>query len=263
MSEAIYVEHDSQTGIARIVLNRPDVLNAVDVAMAQAFAAAVDDVAGRKGVRAIVIAAAGRAFLAGGDIAAFGSDPSSSAAVVDAILDAMHPAILALRAQDAPLIAAVRGAAAGAGLSLVLAADLVVAEEGAKFIMAYDRIGASPDCGGTWFLPRKVGAALAAEMMILGRTLDAAEARQAGIVNFVAPEGGLEAAVAELAGKAAHGATHAFGRFRRLADAALSASLADQLEAERAAFIAGTKTADFREGVAAFLGKRKPAFCGE
>lgn len=263
MSELIVVEHDIETGVARIVLNRPEVLNAVDVAMARALAAAVDDVAARSEVRAIVIAATGRAFVAGGDIAAFGSDPSRSAGVVDAILDAMHPAILRLRAQDAPVIAAVRGAAAGAGLSLVLAADLVVAEEGARFVVAYDRIGASPDCGGTWFLPRKVGAALAAEMMLLGRTLDATEAKAAGIVNVVAPQGGLEAAAAELAGRVAQGATRAFGHFRRLADAALSTPLAGQLEAERACFIASTATADFREGVAAFLGKRKPAFRGE
>ena len=263
MEDTVIVGHDAASGIARIVLNRPQVLNAVDVAMARAFAAAVEDVAGRDGVRAIVVAASGRAFVAGGDVAAFGADPSTSAGVVDAILDAMHPAILRLRAQDAPVIAAVRGAAAGAGLSLVLAADLVVAEEGARFVVAYDRIGASPDCGGTWFLPRKVGAALAAEMMLLGRTLDATEAKAAGIVNVVAPQGGLDAAAAELAGRVAQGATRAFGHFRRLADAALSTPLAGQLEAERACFVASTATADFREGVAAFLGKRKPAFRGE
>lgn len=145
----------------------------------------------------------------------------------------------------------------------MLAADLVVAEEGTKFVIAYDKIGVSPDCGGTWFLPRKVGAALAAEMMILSRTLDAAEAKAAGIVNFVVPQGELETAVAELAGKVARGATRAFGHFRRLSDAALSTPLADQLEAERDAFIASTATADFRDGVAAFLGKRKANFRGE
>ena len=263
MSELVIVEHDTGTGVARIVLNRPQVLNAVDVAMARALAAAIEDVAGRQGVRAIVLAAAGRAFVAGGDIAAFGSDPSTSPDVVNAILDAMHPAILALRAQDAPVIAAVRGAAAGAGLSLVLAADLVVAEEGAKFVIAYDRIGVSPDCGGTWFLPRKVGAALAAEMMLLSRALDAAEAKEAGIVNLVVPQGELETATDALAQRVAAGATRAFGHFRRLSDAALSTPLADQLEAERHAFVASTATADFREGVAAFLGKTRPAFRGE
>ncbi len=262
MSEVVIVEHDAETGIARIVFDRPEVLNAVDVAMARAIAAAVEDVAARANVRVIVIEARGRAFVAGGDISAFGSDTARSAEVVNAILDAMHPAILSLRRQDAPVIAAVRGAAAGAGLSLALAADLVVAEEGAKFIIAYDRIGVSPDCGGTWFLARRVGPALAAEMMLLGRSLDAAEAKAAGIVNFVVPQGGLDDAVAELAGKVARGATRAFGHFRRLSEAAMTEPLASHLEAERAAFIACTQTADFREGVAAFLGKRAAGFRG-
>lgn len=263
MSDIVIVEHDSDTGVARIVFNRPDVLNAVDVAMARAIGAAVEDIASRTGVRAVVVAAAGRAFVAGGDVFAFGSDPSRSAEVVNAILDAMHPAILRLRALDAPIIAAVRGAAAGAGLSLALAADLVVAEEGARFVVAYDRIGVSPDCGGTWFLARKVGAALAAEMMLLGRSLDAVEAKEAGIVNLVVPQGRLEAAAAELAGKVAAGATRAFGHFRRLSEAAMTEPLASHLEAERAAFIDCTGTADFREGVSAFLGKRGATFRGE
>jgi 2-(1,2-epoxy-1,2-dihydrophenyl)acetyl-CoA isomerase len=262
MSELVVVGHDVQTGVARIVFNRPEVLNAVDVAMARAIAAAIWDVAARPGVRAILIAATGRAFVSGGDISAFGADPSRSAAVVDAILDAMHPAILALRAQDAPVIAAVRGVAAGAGLSLALAADLIVAEEGTKFVVAYDKLGVSPDCGGTWFLARKAGAARAAEMMLLGRTLDAAEAKEAGIVNFVAPQGRLDEEADALATRVAAGPTRAFGHFRRLNDAAATAPLASHLEAERAAFLDCTATADFREGVAAFLGKRKADFRG-
>src|SRR5690606_41540840 len=116
---------------------------------------------------------------------------------------------------DAPVMAAVRGGAAGAGLSLALAADLVVAEEGAKFIVAYDRLGVSPDCGGTWFLERKAGAARAAEMMLLGRTLDAAEAKDAGIVNVVAPPGRLDEETAALAARVAAGPTRAFGPFPR------------------------------------------------
>ena len=262
MSEVVIVEHDAQTGVARIVFNRPEVLNAVDVAMARAIAAAVDDLAARPGVRAIVITANGRAFVAGGDIMAFGSEHARSAEVVNAILDAMHPALLRLREQDAPVIAAVKGVAAGAGLSLALAADLVIAEEGTKFLVAYDRIGVSPDCGGTWFLARKAGAARAAEMMLLGRTLDAAEAKEAGIVNIVVPQGRLEEETAALAAKVAAGPTRAFGHFRRLADAALTEPLARHLEAERAAFVDCTGTADFREGVSAFLGKRKAGFRG-
>lgn len=262
MSELIVTEHDADTGVARIVLNRPEVLNAIDVPLAQAFRAAVDELAGRPGVRAIVIAAAGRAFVAGGDVAAFGTDFSRSADVVNALLDALHPAILRLREQDAPVIAAVRGVAAGAGLSLVLGADLVVAEEGTRFVIAYDKVGVSPDCGGTWFLPHKVGAAKAAEMMLLGAALDAQAAKHAGIVNVVAPAGELDRVAAEMAARVAAGATRAFGHFRRLSDAALTTPLAEQLEGERAAFIAATTTDDFRSGVSAFLEKRKPTFTG-
>lgn len=262
MSELVIIEHDEASGIARIVLNRPGVLNALDVALAQAFRAAVDDVVGRAGIRAIVLSATGRAFVAGGDVAAFGADPARSAEIVDALLDALHPAILSLRSQDAPVIAAVRGVAAGAGLSLVLGADLVVAEEETRFVVAYDRIGQAPDCGGTWLLQRRVGIALANEMMMLGTILDARQAQKAGIVNRVAPAGECDNVAGEIAAKVAEGATRAFGSYRRLSDAALAVPLAEHLEAERRAFIAGTQTADFREGVSAFLEKRPARFSG-
>lgn len=260
MSRPIITAIDEETGIARITLNRPEVLNALDVAMARAFRAAVEDICARQGVRAIILAAAGRAFVAGGDVAAFGGDLSKSADVVNALLDALHPAILALRAQDAPVIAAVRGVAAGAGLSLVLGADLVVAEEDSRFLIAYNRIGVSPDCGGTWFLPRKVGPAKAAEMMLLDLSLDAAEARIAGIVNRVVPAGKADDAAAEMAAQIASGPTRAFGHSRRLFSTAFDRGLSEQLEEERAAFIAGTATPDFVEGVSAFLEKRRPTF---
>lgn len=262
MTELVKIERIPKTGIMRLILNRPDVLNAIDVPLAEAFRDAVDAVARDDKVRAVVIAAEGRAFVAGGDVAAFGKDFNRSAEIVDALLDALHPALLRLRALDAPVIAAVRGVAAGAGLSLVLNSDLVVAEEGARFVIAYDKVGSAPDCGGTWFLPRKVGRAKAAELMFLGESLDARQALAAGIVNHIVPVGGLDAATDEIATRVARGATRAFGQFKRLTDAALERPLAEHLEAERVAFIAGTQTADFREGVTAFLNKRKPEFTG-
>ncbi|ADZ70937.1 enoyl-CoA hydratase-related protein [Polymorphum gilvum] len=254
------VEADS--GIATITLNRPKLLNAVDGPTAWAFLDAVRAVTARDDVRCIVLTGAGRAFVAGGDISAFGADPGSSAGVVHDILDALHPALLALRAGPAPVIAAVRGVAAGAGLSLALAADLVVAEEGARFVVAYDRIGTSPDCGATWFLPRKVGRARAMELMLLSQTLDAEAACAAGIVSTVVAPEDFEATVAEIAAKVARGPTRAFGAYRSLVDAACDRPLAAHLEAERASFVAMTATDDFREGVAAFLAKRAPEFKG-
>lgn len=253
---------DPATGIATLRFERPEVLNALDLATARAFAAAVERVTRDPGVRVIVLSGAGRAFMAGGDVGSFAVAGEDVAAVVHGLLDAVHPAVLALRAAPAPVVALVRGAAAGAGFSFVLGADVVVAEETAAFLVAYDRLGATPDCGGTWFLERRVGRARAFELMLTGRRLTAIEARDIGIVTEVVPAGELEARGQALAETIARGPTQAFGRFKRLLDEAPSRRLAEQLEAERAAFVAGTGTADFREGVSAFLAKRPPSFQG-
>ena len=253
---------DAATGVATIRFERPEVLNAIDLASARALRAAVEAVTGDARVRAIVLTGAGRAFMAGGDVASFAAAEGEVAGVVHAILDAVHPAILALRAADAPVIALVRGAAAGAGFSLVLGADVVVAEEKAAFVVAYDRLGTTPDCGGTWFLERRVGRARAFELMLTGRRLSAAEAKDLGIVGEVVAEGALETRGRELAEAIARGPTRAFGRYKALIDAAPTRTLAEQLEAERVAFVAATATEDFREGVTAFLAKRPPRFQG-
>ncbi len=251
---------DAATGIARISFNRPEVLNAIDIATAEAFREAVTRTVDRAGLRCILLSGAGRAFVAGGDVASFGDAP---AMVVDRLLGALHPAILALRACKAPVVAVVQGPAAGAGLSLALAADIVLAGEKARFVIAYDRIGAPPDCGGTWFLARRVGRGRAFAMMLLGQALDASAALAAGIADEVVPQAGLEKRAEEVAARIAAGPTRAYGSFKRLIDEALAAPLEAQLESERRAFLAATKTADFREGAAAFLAKREPVFRGQ
>lgn len=250
---------DPATGIGRLTFNRSEVLNAIDVPTAVALHDGVRSLVAEPGLRCIVLAGAGRAFAAGGDIASLAVEPTR---IVNELLDALHPAILALRATSAPVLAVVQGAAAGAGLSLVLGADLVMAGDRARFVIAYDRVGASPDCGGTWFLPRKVGRARAFELMLLGTTLDAEAARDAGIVSVVVPSAELDQRADELARRVAAGPTGAYGRFKRLVDDALAAPLAQHLEAERDAFLASSTTADFREGVAAFIAKREPTFKG-
>ncbi|MBR0684374.1 enoyl-CoA hydratase/isomerase family protein [Bradyrhizobium manausense] len=259
-ANTIISHFDADTGVARIVFNRPSVLNAIDAPMAKSFHRAVRQVTSNRGVRCIVLSGEGRAFLAGGDIAKFAENFEETPSLIHELLDALHPAILALRETPAPVVAAVRGAAAGAGLSLVLAADLVVAADDARFVIAYDKVGASPDGGGTWFLPRKIGRARSFELMLLGRTIDAATARAYGIVNEIVPAADLDGYAAELAERIACGPTRAYGAFKRLVDAELP--LAQHLEAERAAFISATQTADFREGVSAFIEKRKPTFTG-
>ncbi|MDR5653730.1 enoyl-CoA hydratase-related protein [Ruixingdingia sedimenti] len=258
----VLTRFDPATGIGRLVLNRPAVLNAADATLAMGVREAVRYFAGVDGLRCLVLTGAGRAFMAGGDVASFAADPAQTETVMHAILDAMNPAVLALRDLPAPILAAPHGVAAGAGFSLVLAADIVIAQAGTKFLMAYDRIGTVPDCGGSWFLPRKVGMGRAAEMMVLSHTLTAEQAQDWGIVNRIAPADGFAAAVDALAAQLAQGPGRAFAAGRKLLDAAFGASLAEHLEAERNGFIAMTRTADFREGTGAFLAKRPPAFTG-
>lgn len=255
----VLVEIDHDSGIARIIFNRPEVLNAIDVATADAFLEAARTVAADPGVRCIVLSGRGRAFIAGGDIVSFGSKPEQVTSVVNALLDRLHPAILALRSAPAPVVAAVRGAAAGAGLSLVLGADFVIASEDARFVIAYDKIGAPPDCGGVWFLRERLGRARALEFLLMGSVLDAAAAREYGIVNEVAAD--VEARADEIAAKIASGPTQAYGAFKALID--VDMPLAQHLEAEREAFLKVTRTADFSEGVSAFIDKRKPQFRGQ
>lgn len=248
-------------GVGYLTLNRPEALNAIDIPTAEAIRDATADLAARD-LRCLVLRGAGRAFVAGGDVKRFADDFTRSADVIDALLDCLHPAILALQALDAPVVASVHGAVAGAGLSLMAGADLIVAAESTRFLMAYDRIGAAPDCGGTWFLPRRLGRANAARLMLLGETWDADRALAAGLVDRVVPDADLAAATAELAAQLAARPTRALGAWKRLTAAAFATPLAQHLEAERAAFRTATGTKDFREGVTAFLARREPAFTG-
>ncbi len=257
----VLTNFDAETGVGRITLNRPEALNALDVPMARAFLAAVREVTARPGLRAILMTGAGRAFAAGGDVPGFRERGFERAGeMIHDLLDALNPAIVALRQTPAPVVVAARGASAGAGLSLALSGDLILAEEGAKFIVAYDKIGASPDCGLTWLLPRRVGRGAAFEMMLTGRVVSAAEALALRLVDRLEPAEALDAAAEALAAKIAAGPTLAYGAFKTLTDSGLS--LPEQLEAERRAFIAATRTEDFREGVSAFIEKRAPVFQG-
>ena len=253
---------DVATGIATLCFNRSEVLNALDVPTARALRDAAMPLSDDPAVRCILLRGNGRAFVAGGDLAGFAEDFDLAAAVVDDLLDALHPVIEMLATHDAPVIAAVHGAVAGAGLSLMAACDLVIAAEGTRFLMAYDRIGAAPDCGGTYFLPRVVGMRRAAELMLLSPTWTASEALAAGLVNRVVAAEQLDAEATVLATRIAQGPTQAYGAYKRLASEAFSRPLHDHLEAERAAFRQATRSADFRAGVQAFLSKKPAQFTG-
>ncbi|WP_238475652.1 enoyl-CoA hydratase-related protein [Rhodophyticola sp. CCM32] len=191
-----------------------------------------------------------------------GADPDRGSAVVADLLSVLNPAITALAEQPAPVVAAVRGVAAGAGFSLMLGADLVVADQEARFMMAYDRIGGVPDCGATWYLSRKLGRGPAMKLALLGEPISAAEAQALGLVTEICPEPELEDRAQALARRLAKGPTQAFGAVRHLLNQAQGTNLPDQLAAEKEAFVAAARSEDFKAGVAAFLSRTRPVFRG-
>lgn len=249
-------------GVARVCFDRPESLNALDEATAEAFRDACIAVTGDGTVRAVVVEGAGRAFMAGGDIDRFAATPEKAAAVASAIITPFHQGLLALRHGDAPVVAAVHGVAAGAGLSLMLACDIAIAADDARFVFAYTGIGTSPDGSSSFFLPRVVGLRRALEISLLNEPVTAQRALELGLVNRLAAPAELEGEALALAERLAAGPTRAYGRLRRLYEQSFGASLAEQLEAERVAFMASARTRDFAEGVAAFREKREATFDG-
>jgi 2-(1,2-epoxy-1,2-dihydrophenyl)acetyl-CoA isomerase len=252
------VETAREGAVLTITLNRPDVLNAFNRAMHQAFAAALKD-ASEPEVRAVVVTGAGRGFCVGQDLGEF---REGAADVADRLRTLYHPNILAIRALEKPVIAAVNGAAAGAGLSLACACDLRLAAETATFVPAFINIGLVPDSGGSYFIHRLLGYARAFEWMASGRRLTSAEAHAWGLVSEVVEADGLAARAAEAAQRFAALPTRGVGMTKRLFDAAYGSTLEDQLEREAQLQAAATRTEDFGEGVAAFLEKRPPSFKG-
>lgn len=246
-------------GIAHLRFNRPQALNAIDAAMAAAFRADAEAIARDTAVRVVVIGGEGRAFQAGGDIAAMAHDP---VAVAGELIAGMHGGLRALASIDAPVIASVHGAVAGGGLGVLLCCDLAIAAEGTKFAIAYPAIGASADCGTTWGLPRLLGLRQAMQIALLAEPFDAAQALRLNLVNAVVPAGELAQRTLEWARRIEAGAPRALGRLKRLLRESGERRFDDQLDAEAAGFAACAGTHDFAEGVAAFMAKRAPRFEG-
>lgn len=245
--------------LARLCFNRPGALNAIDVPMAQALLAVSRQLAADPTVRAIVLCGAGRGFMAGGDLATLSADPVQGAAD---LITPLHEAVQILAGQDAPVIAQVHGVVAGAGMSLMLQADFVLAAEGTRFNLAYANVGASCDIGASWSLPRMVGLRPALEIALLGDTLEAADAARLGLINRVVPAAELEAQVDALAQRLAAGPTRALGQMRRLMRNAFDRGLPEQLDAEAAAFGLCAGTQDFRTGLDAFFARQPARFVG-
>ena len=245
--------------IATLRFNRPGALNAIDVPMATALRDAVRAIAQDDSVRCVVLCGAGKGFMAGGDLATLRADPVQGARD---LLEPLNEAVALLAQLNAPVIAQVHGVAAGAGLSLMLQADFVLAAEGTRFNLAYINLGTSCDVGASWALPRLVGLRRALEIAMLGDTYTAQDAERLGLVNRVVPAAELDAAVQELAQRLASGPTLAYGHMRRLMRNAFDHDLPTQLRAEAEAFVACAHSADLPEGIEAFHAKRPAAFQG-
>jgi 2-(1,2-epoxy-1,2-dihydrophenyl)acetyl-CoA isomerase len=244
--------------VLTITLNRPDVFNAFNRALHAALRSALEE-AGDPAVRAVVITGAGRGFCAGQDLREFSSLERS---LRDELEETYHPNIRLIRGLEKPVIAAVNGPVAGAGLSLASACDVRVASTAAAFVPGFVGIGLVPDSGGTWFLHRLLGFARAFEWMSSNRKLSAEEALAWGLVSEVIPAEGFEARVAELGATWAALPTRAVAMTKQLFEHAAAASLEKQLALEAELQQTAVGTADFAEGVAAFLEKRPPGFTG-
>jgi len=257
------VDLTKEDSAARILLNRPEALNAWNEQFGRDLLDAVTTVAGDDSVRAVMITGAGRGFSSGADLKEQRSTTDDSVPDLSARLrDVYHPIITGLREMPKPVIAAVNGPAVGIGCSLALAADLIVAAESAYFLLAFVNIGLIPDGGSTAFLPARIGYARAAEMAMLGERVPADQALDWGLINRVVPDEELEGAGEALLQLLAQGPTTSYAGAKRLLNRRMYAGLAEQLEAEADAQREQGKTQDFIEGVLAFAEKRPPNFTG-
>lgn len=259
------VDYKFENAVATIQMNRPEALNALSLQLSVDLASAINQAIADK-ARAVVLTGSGRAFCSGGDLREMqemGKREGNIEAFLDAPLKALHKVIRMIRETPIPFVAAVNGVCAGAGTNFALACDIVVAAENATFNEAFVRIGLSPDCGGTFFLPRVIGEKRAAELMMTGMTATAQQALEMGMINRISSADHLAEDAAALAVQLAGGPTGSIGRIKRMINASFSNNLADQLALEAECQLDSGRSNDFKEGVTAFFEKRPPNFSGE
>jgi 2-(1,2-epoxy-1,2-dihydrophenyl)acetyl-CoA isomerase len=253
-----------QDGIASLTLNRPEVRNALNPALMEGIEQAITACRTNPSIRVLLIHGAGEGFMAGGDIRFFSETLAAghTAGSFGRFLGQINLAVQQLRELPQPVIAAVHGACAGFGVSLMLAADLAIAGQSAKFTIAYDRLGLTPDGGASWHLVRMIGLRRASEWLLTGGTLSADLAAHWGLVSRVVPDSELMNAAQDMARRLILAAPEAVARTKILLNTAADNLLSHQLDGEAESFVGLTQQPDFNEGVTAFLEKRAPHFKG-
>lgn len=254
------VLYQASEGVATLTLNRPDVLNAMNGDLMRELREGVERAAGDAGVRAVLITGAGRGFCAGADLAARGKDGITDSGTL--LRERYHPIIMTLRQMPKPVVTAVNGVAAGAGMSLALAGDVVLAARSASFLQAFSKIGLVPDAGSTYFVPRYAGEMRARALAILAEKIDAEEAQRIGLVWKVHADDALQDEAGKLARHLATMPTMAYGMIKEALNQSFDNDLAAQLEVEATLQSRASRSDDCKEGVAAFMEKRKPQFKG-
>jgi 2-(1,2-epoxy-1,2-dihydrophenyl)acetyl-CoA isomerase len=259
------VTYERNGSVVTISMNRPDALNALSLQLTTDLGNAIRHAA-QENARAVVLTGIGRAFCSGGDLREMQSmwkKEGRIEAFLEDPLAKLHEVIGLIREMPMPFIAAVNGVCAGAGTNIALACDLVIAAENATFNEAFVRIGLSPDCGGTFFLPRAIGEKLAAELFMTGESVSAERALQIGMINRVVPMDDLLLAAAKFAENLSQAPTGSIGRIKRMMNATFSNDLTAQLALEHECQIQSGRSNDFKEGVAAFFEKRSTNFSGD
>jgi len=258
MSDVVLLERIGAVG--KITLNRPDVGNAIDIRLARALMEMVVSCEQDEGVRCVVITGSGRLFCAGGDVSAFADSADELPTHLSEITTYVHAAVSRLMRMPKPVITAINGPVAGAGIGLALVGDIALASSVAHFTLAYTAIGMSPDGGATWLLPRLVGLRRAQELCLRNERVSAQQAMAMGMVSRVVDEAVLEEQTTLIAEELASGATSALGATRRLLLDGMTATLEAHLEAESRSIIAQGRSPNGKEGIAAFIAKRQPRF---
>ncbi|MFA3783489.1 enoyl-CoA hydratase-related protein [Melioribacteraceae bacterium 4301-Me] len=249
--------------VSVIKLNRPEVLNSINKHMAKEIQDALIEAKGSKEIRAVLLTGEGRAFCAGQDLAEAVPLEGNPADIGEIIRDSYNPIIKLIRETEKPIVCAVNGVAAGAGVNITLACDIVLASDSASFIQAFSKIGLIPDSGGTFFLPRIAGVQRASAMTMLADKITAAEALNFGLVYKIFPDDKLFDEAFLIAKKLSQMPTKALGLIKRALNKSLTNNLEEQLALEEKLQIEASKTDDYKEGVKAFLEKRTPKFKGE